>query len=193
MFNLLLVVLGCNISNLLHDRIQTAVHFVQQLNDTNVHWFLSGGIKNPNEDTITEAEKMANEIAKYNINNIQTNKNNNWTYIYDTKSTNTAENFIMLQHFIDDTNNTFIVYDDLYVVTSRFHYNRAHKFSEELLNVSPNWILGDLELEDSNYWEKMHIRNVKVDIYKAQNNQKTNNLRSQFHFQFLNNINNINI
>lgn len=191
MFNLLLVVLGCNISNLLQDRIHTAVHFVQQLNDTNVHWFLSGGIKNPNEDTITEAEKMANEISKYNnIHNIETNKNN-WTYIYETQSTNTAENFMMLQHFIDDTNNTDVVYDDLYVVTSQFHYNRAHKFTEELLNVSPKWILGDLELQDSTYWEKIHIRNVHSDIHKAQNNEKLNNLHSQFHFHFqiLNNRN----
>ena len=186
MFNLLLVVLGCNISNLLHDRIYTAVHFVQQFNNTNIHWFLSGGIKNPNEDTMTEAEKMSIEISKYKATDMRTNANN-WTYIYDIKSTNTAENFIMLQTFISNTNNSNIVYDDLYVVTSQFHYNRANKFTEELLSVTPKWILGDLELEDSNYWEKIHIRNVKSDIHKAKNINLSSDFR--LHFQIHNNIN----
>ena len=55
----------------------------------------------------------------------------------------------------------------------------------------PKWILGDLELQDSTYWEKIHIRNVHSDIHKAQNNEKLNNLHSQFHFHFqiLNNRN----
>ena len=53
MMNILLVLLGCNISYLLQDRIATAVQFAGNFNKTNVNWFLSGGIKNPLEDKIT--------------------------------------------------------------------------------------------------------------------------------------------
>ena len=62
--NILLVLLGCNVPYLLNDRIATAVKFANRFNNesVSVDWFLSGGIKNPAEDTVTEAEKMA-EIA----------------------------------------------------------------------------------------------------------------------------------
>ena len=56
--NILLILLGCSIFRLLENRIKTAVVFADKFNGTNIDWFLSGGIKNPNEDTITEAEKM---------------------------------------------------------------------------------------------------------------------------------------
>ena len=61
--NILLILLGCNISYLLSNRIDTAINFVGKFNETNVDWFLSGGIKNPSEDTITEAEKMAEKMV----------------------------------------------------------------------------------------------------------------------------------
>jgi hypothetical protein len=93
--NILLILLGCNISYLLNDRINTAVNFARNFNETNVNWFLSGGIKNPHEDTITEAEKMAREISKLQENHVQQLPGNRWNYIYDTIATNTAENFIM--------------------------------------------------------------------------------------------------
>lgn len=164
--NILLILLGCNISYLLSNRIDTAINFVGKFNETNVDWFLSGGIKNPHEDTITEAEKMAQQISKFEA--IHTNKirGNDWNYIYDTQATNTAENFIMARNFI---NRKIRDYDEIYVITSEFHHNRANKIVEKLLQVEPKWILGNAKLDDSIYWEKIHIRNVDDDVQKALN------------------------
>jgi hypothetical protein len=159
--NILLILLGCNISYLLNDRINTAINFVGKFNQTNVDWFLSGGIKNPNEDTITEAEKMAQQISRQEefYTNILTG--NKWKYIYDRQATNTAENFIMAKNYINH------IYDEVYVITSKFHYNRANKIAEQILDIDPKWILGDAELHDSLYWEKIHIRNVDNDVRNA--------------------------
>jgi len=58
-------------------------------------------------------------------------------------------------------------YDDIYVITSEFHYNRANKIAEKILDTETKWILGDEKLNDSYYWEKIHIKNVEDDINKA--------------------------
>lgn len=162
--NILLILLGCNISYLLNNRINTAINLVGRFNETNVDWFLSGGIKNPNEDTITEAEKMAQQISKFEKIHTHKLRGNRWNYIYDKEATNTAENFIMARNYIykniDD-------YSEVYVITSNFHHNRAKKIAEKILPIEPKWILGDAKLDDSDYWERIHIRNVEADINKA--------------------------
>ena len=162
--NILLILLGCSIFRLLENRIKTAVVFADKFNGTNIDWFLSGGIKNPNEDTITEAEKMAEQISKFY--KIHTNKltGNKWSYIYDTQATNTAENFVMVRNYLNNFNK---VYDDIYVITSEFHYNRANKIAEKILDTKTKWILGEEKLNDSYYWEKIHIKNVEDDVNKA--------------------------
>ena len=99
--NILLVLLGCNIPDLLNNRITTAVQFASGFNKTSVNWFLSGGIKNPSEDTVTEAEKMAAQISQYEQTYMRNLAGNNWNYIYDTVATNTAENFIMVKKYLD--------------------------------------------------------------------------------------------
>jgi hypothetical protein len=162
--NILLILLGCHISNLLNNRIDVAVNFAGKFNETNVDWFLSGGIKNPNEDTITEAEKMAEQISKYEKIHTDELRGNRWNYIYDTEATNTAENFIMVRNFINKKNRN---YNDVYIITSEFHQNRANKIAEKILDVEPKWILGEAKLHDSEYWEKFHIRNVDADVNKA--------------------------
>jgi hypothetical protein len=164
--NILLILLGCNISYLLNDRINTAINFVGKFNQTNVDWFLSGGIKNPNEDIISEAEKMAEQISKFERIYTHVSTENKWNYIYDTQATNTAENFIMVRNFISNINDN---YSEIYVITSEFHHNRAKKIAEQILDVNYKWILGDAELEDSVYWERIHIRNVDSDVRKALN------------------------
>ena len=164
MNHILLILLGCNISYLLNDRIYTAIQFANKFNNTNINWFLSGGIKNPNIDTITEAEKMALEISNFEkiyVNNITMNK---WNYIYDTIATNTAENFIMAKKYLDNDKK---YYSDIYIITSSFHYNRAKKIADKLINKNVKWILGNSELVDSNYWENIHIKNVDIDVNKA--------------------------
>lgn len=162
--NILLILLGSNISYLLNDRINTAIDFVGQFNQTNVDWFLSGGIKNPNEDTIPESEKMFQEISKLQEKYAIHNK---WNYIYDVKATNTAENFIMVKQHFTQFAKMEQLYDEIYVVTSNFHYNRANKISELILDFNPKWILGNAQLEDSVYWENIHIKNVNNDVEKA--------------------------
>lgn len=164
--NILLILLGCNIFSLLDNRIKTAAVFAGKFNDTNVDWFLSGGIKNPNEDTITEAEKMAREISTFEKIHTHESRDNNWNYIYDTEATNTAENFIMARNYLNKLNK---LYDDIYIITSEFHYNRANKIAEKILDIETKWILGEAKLDDSHYWEKIHIRNVDSDVNRALN------------------------
>jgi hypothetical protein len=164
--NILLVLLGCNISYLLNDRITTAVQFASGFNKTSVNWFLSGGIKNPSEDTVTEAEKMAAQISQYEKTYVRDLAGNNWNYIYDNVATNTAENFIMVKKYLDETN---VDYSEVFVVTSDFHHLRARKIAEKIFGEEKEirWILSEAELQDSRYWEKIHIKNVDVDVNKA--------------------------
>jgi hypothetical protein len=164
--NILLVLLGCNISYLLNNRITTAVQFASGFNKTSVNWFLSGGIKNPSEDTVTEAEKMAAQISQYEKTYAHDLAGNNWNYIYDTVATNTAENFIMVKKYLDETN---IDYSEVFVVTSDFHHLRAKKIAEKIIGEEKEirWILSEAELQDSRYWEKIHIKNVDADVNKA--------------------------
>ena len=166
MMNILLVLLGCNIPYLLNDRIITAVLFASGFNNTSVNWFLSGGIKNPSEDTVTEAEKMATQISQYEQTYMRNLAGNNWNYIYDTVATNTAENFIMVKKYLDETN---IDYSDIFVVTSDFHHLRARKIAEKIIGKEKEirWVLSEAELHDSRYWEKIHIKNVDADVNKA--------------------------
>lgn len=160
--NILLVLLGCNISYLLNDRIAAAVQFATGFNKTSVNWFLSGGIKNPSEDTVTEAEKMAAQITEFELSNIS---DNTWNYIYDTTATNTAENFIMVKNYLSETN---IDYSEVFVITSEFHYIRAKKIAEKIIEkYEIQWILSGAELQDSKYWEKIHIKNVDNDVKQA--------------------------
>ena len=149
--------MGCNVPYLLNDRIATAVKFSNRFNNESVDWFLSGGIKNPAEDIVTEAEKMAAQISQY--------APDNWNYIYDTVATNTAENFIMVKQYLDETP---IDYSEVFVVTSEFHYDRARKIAEKIIGTTEfRWILSEAELHDSRYWEKIHIKNVDADVNKA--------------------------
>jgi hypothetical protein len=90
---------------------------------------------------------------------------NVWNYVYDTISQNTAENFIMADKYLKTNGSQ---YDHVYVVTSQFHYERA----KEMQNlISPDgkfeWVLSPMEMSDSYYWEKIHIKNVEQDVERA--------------------------
>lgn len=169
MLNILLILLGCNVSYLLNNRIITAIEFTNTFNNTNVDWFLSGGIKNINEDKITEAEKMATKIKNFEQQNSKNSYGNKWNYIYDTSSTNTAENFVMASEHILKKNN---YYDKIYIITSKFHKKRANKIAEKILHIEPLWLLGEAKLHDSDYWETIHMKNVENDVKNALNKNK---------------------
>lgn len=164
--NILFVLLGCNNNYLLNNRIITAIQFANSFNKTSINWFLSGGIKNPLEDTVTEAEKMMTQISQYEKIYMSNITSNHWNYIYDNVSTNTAENFIMVKKYLAETN---IDYFTVFVITSNFHHLRAKKIAEKILGEEKEiqWVLSDAELDDSRYWEKIHIKNVDSDVKKA--------------------------
>jgi hypothetical protein len=154
---LLFILLGCNVPSLLDGRIKKAVDYANAtVNATQIDWFLSGGIKNPAEDTVTEAEKMMHAISSsYNA--------TAWNFIRDDVATNTAENFIMVENAVDLSN-----YNDVYVITSDFHHERAKKIADKVIAGNEfKWLLAPEELHDSRYWERVHIRNVDADVNKA--------------------------
>ncbi len=164
--NILIILLGSHITHLLHNRLDTAIQFINKFNETNVDWFLSGGIKNPDESIVTESEKMAQYIKPFEDLHSNENRENKWSYIYDTIATNTAENFLRVKQFMEQSNKA---YDTIYVVTSQFHHKRANKFADAILDADCQWILGGAKCEDCEYWERIHIRNVDADIRKAFN------------------------
>ena len=59
------------------------------------------------------------------------------------------------------------MYDDVYIITSKFHYDRA-KLMMSYIDSSRNygWILGNMQQSDSLYWESIHIQNVVKDVEK---------------------------
>jgi hypothetical protein len=59
-------------------------------------------------------------------------------------------------------------YTDKYVITSQFHHIRSKKFADKVIeNNNFKWILSPEELDNSRYWENIHIKNVDLDIKKA--------------------------
>jgi len=165
----LIVMLGCNVINLLKSRIKIGIDFALNERNSEVDWFLSGGIKNPNESSPellkSEAYKMSQMISNSDDFVYGIESKSEWNYILDEASTNTAENFIMLKKMLEANQGK---YSKVYVVTSDFHFKRAEMFANKIIeNNKFNWILSDLELHDSRYWETVHIRNVDNDINKA--------------------------
>ena len=169
--NILIVILGSNVLNLLNDRINLGINFASDERNLkneikNIDWFLSGGIKNPEEREreASEAYKMSEMISKSDKFTYGFSKEK-WNYLLDETSTNTAENFIMLKKMLENNPNK---YSEIYVVTSDFHFNRAELFANKIIeNNKFNWLLSDMELHDSRYWETIHIKNVDNDIKKS--------------------------
>lgn len=163
--NFLIVMLGCNVVNLLNDRMKTGINFALNERNVEIDWFLSGGIKNPGESTVSEAYKMSQMISNSDDFIYGLSPKEGWNYVLDEASTNTAENFIMLKNMLEANPGK---YSKVYVVTSDFHFKRAELFANKIIeNNNFNWLLSDLELHDSRYWETIHIRNVDNDINKA--------------------------
>ena len=163
----LIVMLGCNVINLLQSRMKIGINLA--LNERNVEfdWFLSGGIKNTQESTLSEAYKMSEMISNSEQFVYGTTTKTEWNYILDEISTNTAENFFMLKKMLE---NNPAKYAKVYVVTSDFHFERASKFADKIIeNNKFNWVLSELELHDSRYWETIHSKNIDDDVEKARN------------------------
>ena len=98
MLTLLIILLGCNITAILYDRIHTALTISAAYPNAQIDWFLSGGIKDPFRDVTSEAKKMQKIISE---------------------------------------------------------------------DANVEWVLSPMELQDSTYWEKIHIKNVEQDVEMA--------------------------
>ena len=157
-FKILLIVLGCNIQSLMYDRLNTAILYaLQQTNGTRVDWLLSGGIKDPNESTVSEAEKMSKVLLSQNV--------SSWAFILDEDSKNTAQNFVVANAWMKNFD-----YDEVKIVTSAFHQPRCEVMANHILEAdrtSYGWLLADMELPDSRYWERIHMQNALKDAEEA--------------------------
>ena len=155
--HILIILLGCHIAHLLNGRINAAVELAT--NYSQVDWLLSGGIKPASNNEVTEAEQMAARIsAKEPAYGIP-----EWNYILDTNATNTAENFLRVRAM------NLTDYDGVYIATSAFHYERAAKIASLVIGDTHdiNWVLAEQKEDDSEYWERIHIRNVEADVRRA--------------------------
>jgi hypothetical protein len=145
------------------DRVITSINFIENnLNNFNkITWYLSGGIKFDGQ--LSEASIMQNELNKL-IESRNLSTTISYEYILDELSTNTAENFYRTSNYL---NTSYEEYDDVYIITSNFHHNRANLMIS-LIDPSRNynWILGNLQQHDSIYWENIHIKNVHNDVNK---------------------------
>ncbi len=152
---LLFILLGSHVTELLNGRVNTAVDFAANINNTHIDWFLSGGVKSGSAG-VSEAEKMAYHIGNKSC-------GSSWNFILDNMASNTAENLIAVSEM-----GGLEKYSDVYVVTSEFHFNRAKLITELLIEDNGfKWILSDIALHDSAYWESVHIKNVGSDVAKA--------------------------
>jgi hypothetical protein len=171
----LIVLLGCNILSILYDRVNTAINFVNKSNSEksfslfnfskqkdkkSFHWLLTGGFKGDfSMRDKPEAEIMLEHLEKQNFQNSH--------FIIDTNSTNTVENFIFLTRYLNESFYDH-QYEDIYIVTSSFHYERAKLISDKI-NPTNNykWLLGSEDTKDLVFWEKYHKNNVDRDIQRA--------------------------
>jgi hypothetical protein len=166
---IVIVVLGCHIPEILNDRVQTAVKFASQQSKP-VKWFLTGGVKNHIQNVhvkdihtknvhVTEASKMVDMLSDHS----------KWSFVIDNKAKNTAENFYNFDKWMN-TQVTSQHKPDVYIVTSKFHYERANKMFT-LINkeIKANWLLGDVSCSYCANDEVIHMRNVENDVKKVLN------------------------
>ena len=179
MLLILIIILGCNIPNILNDRVNTIAYYVNnmtrtkpsQTNSVEFDWILTGGYKGDNPNNLpTEAEIMKTQLQNYTF-----EKYNFTNYLIDRNSTNTVENFLFASKYLEANN----YYDSVYIVTSDFHYTRANMILTKIIpNNDFKWILSKEEDLDSRYWERVHVQNIDSDIAKAYSKQNSHLIES---------------
>jgi len=150
----IIVLLGCSNSQIQNQRIQSVLNYINSTTEP-VTLYLSGGSKDGNTDS--EASIMRTQIIK---------KYPNLTIYTDTESTNTAENFMNLNKWIQQSNTS--KNDKVVITTSDFHKERAEKiFNGIIPDITPEW---NLSTSNCNWcWdaEPFHMKNVDTDIVRA--------------------------
>lgn len=154
--NTLIIFLGCAISEILEDRISTAISYTNIIQNDTITWFLSGGVKYSSSVDVSEASKTFILLSD------KSHYANTWQYELDVESINSAENLIRARQYVLKNKK----FDTIYIATSRFHYQRAKLFTEHIFqsNINISWILAPYETRDLVYWETVHIRNVYKDV-----------------------------
>lgn len=155
----IMVILGCSIEEIQHDRLATALAYNdKENNDLEVIWYLSGGVKNVVDGNLhaTEASKMSEKINSKNI-------------ILDELATNTAENFLHLREKI----NNFVWNDsppEIVITTSEYHKERAEVIFNWIFETTPyeaKWNLSRKACISCWSDEKIHMKNAINDVHKA--------------------------
>ncbi len=173
---ILIILLGCNIANILNDRVETAFNFAKNLviSNTNIKnpyefdWILTGGNKDKRFlHTVTEAEKMKIKLNYKKQQHFLIGKTN-FNYLVDSQSTNTVENLFFVNNYLERNN----YYDSVYIVTSKYHQPRVKTIWNKISqanNFTINWVLAQEENPDLVYWETVHALNINLDFEKAIN------------------------
>jgi 23S rRNA pseudoU1915 N3-methylase RlmH len=152
-----MVVLGCAMQDVQQERIAAAIDYAKSLDDTEIVWFVTGGVKNAVSQMASEAEQMRDKIS-----------GSKGKIVLDEKAKNTAENFAYLKKWMNES------YDDkesveIVITTSEFHQERASKiFNGVFQEGEPLWNLSISET-CKHCWndEKIHMKNVAIDVKNA--------------------------
>lgn len=91
--------------------IKNAIAYATKFRRTRIDWFLSGACRK--ESSISEAQRMSEEISMVSDSSILVNKHN-WHYIHDNKSVNIYNNFARLKEWLEFNQS----YKEIQVVTS---------------------------------------------------------------------------
>ena len=145
------LVLGCHITEIQNVRINTAIEYFTKYPNLDLVWYLSGGKE---KSQISEAIEMKKKLGTCNH-----------KIHLDERPTNTAENFAYFKTYIETTK-----VENVFVVTSDFHHNRANILLTRIFgdtDVHIEWILGNSHCPSCWRDEDLHIKNVEDDVAVA--------------------------
>ena len=152
----IIIILGCSNNHIQEQRVKAGLEYIKRSRLSKV-LFLSGGIKNNEHNSVSEASKMLNQIK---------NENLDTRIIIDEKSKNTAENFVNLKNWIKN-NNIYNLFSYV-IVTSDFHKERALKlFNGIFNNIKVKFITSKSNCNHCWKDEETHLKNVHSDIMDA--------------------------
>lgn len=153
----IMVVLGCAIEEIQDDRVFAALDYNEKVNsDSEVVWYLSGGVKNSVERNLegSEASRMANKINSQNI-------------LLDETARNTAENFLHLREKIVGFPENSL---EIVITTSEYHKERAETIFNGIFESTSHEAKWNLSRKAcASCWndEKIHMRNALKDVNNA--------------------------
>jgi len=154
-----MVVLGCAIQDVQQERVAAALNYVSSLDDTEIVWFVTGGVKNVVSQMASEAEQMREKIT-----------GSKGKIVLDEKAKNTAENFAYLKKWMTESYGDAEAVE-IVITTSDFHQERASKIFNGIFTNNASRLEWNLSRSEgcSHCWsdEIIHMRNVAIDVKNA--------------------------